>query len=105
MFRCCDCGAAFAPEDAATHNEIHRIDGRNYIEPWAACPECGSTDLEQVETCKICGDWARRGACSYCRKAIRTVLTHLIDLANTADGKEAVLDEIQEFVEDYEIDY
>lgn len=102
MFKCCDCGAIFAPEDAGTHTEHHSLDGRDVPERWAACPECGCTDLEYVGTCPICGDCSN-GACQNCRKDIKASLDQVMEMAETDQGKEAVLDEIQNYVEEYEL--
>lgn len=102
MYRCEDCGATFAPEDAATHKEPHRLDGQVYYEQWAACPECRGTDLEEVEACPLCGTWTYKGVCQDCRKEIRQILQKAMSLSDTKDGKEAILDEITEFLEGYE---
>ena len=101
MFRCCECGATFAPEEAGTHNEFHTLDGVAYPERWAACPVCGQIDLEYVGQCPICGECSN-GSCGTCRDEIKSHLDQLVDMAPTRDGKEAVLDEIQNYVEDYE---
>lgn len=102
LHRCNDCGAVFLGEEAATHIEIHQLDGYQYRERWAACPECRSTDLEDIETCPICRDWSRGGACRRCQEEIHEVLQQAMELSDTKDGQEAILDEIINFVEEYE---
>lgn len=102
-YRCQDCGAVFAPEDSATHKEWHSLDGQQFAECWAACPVCGGTDLEDVSSCPICEEtWTEGNPCQACKKEIRAQLNSTMALANTKDGKEAVLDEIINFVEGYE---
>lgn len=102
MLRCCDCGHSFPADDAGTHVEPHRLDEAIYRERWSACPECGSTDLEEVEPCHICGLPTMNGICRECKKEVREALDDLMEIAPTKDGKEAVLDEIQDYVEGYE---
>lgn len=101
-YRCEHCGEVFAPEDAGEFKEPHRLDGRTFYEPWAACPRCGGTDLGAVDDCPICGEWTRQGACQNCKREIRKVLNETMDMAKDRDGREAVLDEIQDFLEGYE---
>lgn len=104
MLRCCDCGYSFASDEAGAHIEVHRLDEIDYRERWAACPECGSTDLEDVEPCRICGKPTTNGLCRECKGEVKEALDDLMEIAPTKDGKEAVLDEIQEYVEGYEND-
>ena len=102
-YRCCDCGAVFDVEDAGIHKEPHSIDGQTFYERWAACPECMSTNLQDAVKCPICEEWVEEGTCPTCIKEIRTDLDELMEMAKTKDGKEAVLDEIQSYVEEYDV--
>ena len=49
-YMCCNCGHIFDPEDAATHYQpAGEFWGMPVSEPFDACPECGSDDLDTIE--------------------------------------------------------
>lgn len=65
VFKCDLCGYGFSLEDG---KRVY-IDG----EPWTACPNCGSVDLEYAKTCDHCGEIVSPhersdGLCPVCRR-------------------------------------
>lgn len=103
-YRCDTCGHVFNPEDAGTYKEYHYLDGQRFYEEWAACPLCGETDLEDVGECPICHDWSRDGLCKSCRQEIWEKFVEIVHMAKTRKSREAVLDLIQTYLEEYQND-
>lgn len=72
MWRCVDCETEFA--EPAMDREKHGWDYPPY-EMWLCCPVCGSTDLEELYLCGICGEYLPyhkmsgndEGVCDDCR--------------------------------------
>lgn len=53
MFKCNDCGIRF--DSLRIYIEQHGLSTPPYEER-AECPNCGSTDYEEVNGCRYCGD-------------------------------------------------
>lgn len=83
---CNNCGATFDPADISTYQE-------DYGELFHACPNCGSSDIEETESCELCGeelrcDELRSGFCLDCLwNAIdhETALAYMKDSDSLAD--------------------
>lgn len=53
MLICKDCHTPFDESESATHIEKHGLDTPPF-ERWDACPICGSINLTEAATCKVC---------------------------------------------------
>jgi len=51
-YKCLECGERFTENDAGTKSELidHFPGYGNYYEHYYVCPECGSPDLEEVDS-------------------------------------------------------
>ena len=67
MYRCIDCEHTFS--DYKTIEEHHPYGMGYAAERWAACPNCESTDIEEVYECSRCGELVtelEEGLCDLC---------------------------------------
>lgn len=72
MLRCNDCDHIFEDNEAVRDVERHPLaDGSVYVEPIWCCPACGSSSMEDVKECELCGevhstDFLHEGVCENC---------------------------------------
>ena len=76
-YYCESCGSLFMSEDVRIIREEEYHPGLDGIQTeymcYYACPECGSTCLEEADYCEICGepmvpDSSWDGLCEACRR-------------------------------------
>ena len=60
MFYCFDCGAEFE-EPATQYENQGEFWGAPAWEAFGACPECGSTEIDEMRRCQRCGEWTIEG--------------------------------------------
>ena len=91
---CNNCGATFDPADIAYYRE-------DYGEVFAACPCCGVADIEETESCELCGEEFRDGdiRSGFCLDCLWAEISYDITLAYLKDT-----DSLAEFMIEYIFD-
>lgn len=58
MLICKDCGQTFEEEEVVVKKEhMGEFWGAEAYEERCYCPHCGSSEFDEAEQCKICGEW------------------------------------------------
>lgn len=78
---CNNCGLTFDPADISTYQE-------DYGEFFHACPNCGSSDIEETESCELCGEEFRDGELrsGFCLDCLWNEIDHETALAYMKDN-------------------
>lgn len=97
MYICEDCGERF--EEPALYIEAH-TDGGNAVASGyvGRCPVCRSEDIDELERCHLCGEYAEElninGCCEACESALRKKLSELLHANFTRDEIEVLNDSL-----------
>lgn len=97
MYLCNDCGEQF--EAPATYIEAY-TDGGNAVasEYGQRCPACRSEDIDELERCHLCGEYAEElninGCCEACENALRKKLSELLHANFTREEIEVLNDSL-----------
>lgn len=96
--KCYNCGDVLNETELVDRKELHReiADGDHVpFETFRACPTCGDTDFEELETCEICGgpvkDW-NGDICRDCFDALIKSIDQCVEdrLGEDIDYKDAL---------------
>lgn len=97
MYICNDCGNRF--EAPATYIEAYTDGGNAVASKYGQrCPACRSEDIDELERCHICGEYAQElninGCCEACESALRRKLSELLHANFTRDEIEVLNDSL-----------
>ena len=97
MYICNDCGEQF--EAPATYIEAYTDGGNALASGYGLrCPECRSEDIDALEKCHLCGEYAEElninGCCEACESALRKKLSELLHANFTRDEIEVLNDSL-----------
>ncbi len=97
MYKCNNCGAVCTEPDTIYDSVPY---GSTYVDYPSGdkCPSCGSDDIEEVEECKMCGEWAavEYDLCQNCIDDIHQQVKRITDNLKGIGIDLAVLDDIIE---------
>lgn len=105
MYLCNDCGSWF--EEPALCVEAHADGNRSLLERdlnvvasgyMHCCPACRSEDIDELERCHLCGEYAEElninGCCEACESALRKKLSALLHANFTREEIEVLNDSL-----------
>lgn len=82
---CYDCESFFDEEDAKTRLAVPEdsVPMGSYV---ACCPNCGSSELEEANVCKICGNPIKPDVTDFCRPCTEFLDDGVQSLINHISG-------------------
>lgn len=99
-YKCNECGLVHHFRELTEKKQFHpeaAEDGRVPFEISLACPVCGSDDLYQLETCRICGKPITNWTGDICRDCFNAILKSIESCVEERKGEGIELtDAIQE---------
>lgn len=103
MYICNDCGAEFETPKLKRES-LGEYWGAPAWEPWGACPNCGSDEIEAEDHCDMCGeDYKPNGRryCDNCKTIVNEAFQGLInDMAKYSFKREDVIEVLTDLIEE-----
>lgn len=97
MYKCGDCGAIFE-EPRITIDKVPYGDAYVDYPSGEECPHCGSDFFDEVEKCKICGEYmdGHYGLCEDCYAEVEKEMQTLVNKLKAHGVDLSILDDLVE---------
>lgn len=103
MYICNDCGSEFE-YPKLQRDRLGEYWGKPFYEPWGACPNCGSEEIETEDKCCMCGeDYKPNGRryCETCKTVVNEAFQSLInDMARWSFKRDDVIEVLTDLIEE-----